>query len=196
LHLSSHTSSPKPIVTISSSHYILLVGMKPALSLACYEDHPKIAESSLSAQSANELIYGDGKAVLFRVPDELDDPTKWNSKIRLDPNVSLKLLPASFLVHASMRSSNTIFSEHSEWSVALMAGSKLSLNNVPEEGGDPSLLVNMTACYPGDAGTIKRLVLTTDFGGGCRGDQYRIPGSCGVLDGNSSICFMDRVTAP
>jgi hypothetical protein len=87
--------------------------------------------------------------------------------------------------------------ESFDWAAGVMAGSKIRSNlNLPdhqEEKEVTDILINMTACYPGDGSTIARKVLQTNWGGSCRGPtQSKDRSSCGILDGDASICFMDQ----
>jgi hypothetical protein len=166
----------------------------------CHDDHPK--KSSLAAQSANALLYSENgsKGVLFRSPDKLDDPKMWSMRHKqyLNPKkIPLFTLYASSFLHVSMRAANPIFSKGppKQWAVGFMAGSKIR-SNLPEDQQEKEasdILVNMTACYPRDGATISRKVLQTDFGGDCGGpEQGKDLYSCGMIDGNKTICFMDQ----
>jgi hypothetical protein len=169
--------------------------------MLCHAKNPIIHDSP-AAGSANALLYGDWAkgdyGVLIRSPDQLDnDDTsrgivnhtrKWGSEL------TMKLLPASFL-HASMRASNLMFFR-ARWTAGVLIGSKFGWNTHGQQSSfDTSSLVNVSVCYPADAGTIQRApidksapsILFTDHGGGCH-KRHRIENWCKKEVGS---CLMD-----
>jgi hypothetical protein len=172
---------------------------------SCHAKHPIIHDSP-AAKSANALLYGDWAkgdyGVLIRSPDQLDDDdtsrtfvnhtSKWGSE---GSELTMKLLPASFL-HASMRASNLMF-YRAQWTAGVLIGSKFAWNTRGQQNSfDTSSLVNVSVCYPGDAGTIERApidksapsVLFTDHGGGCA-KRHEFKKWCRKEVG---FCLMDR----
>lgn len=152
---------------------------------SCLARHPIF--NSKTAKSSNAFLWGDdweeGKSgVLLRAPDGLDDDVRAMAE-RDWANQTLKLLPASYL-HASIRAPNQLYTPF-QWSVGFLIGSKFAFNNRNDHSNRNhrmshwDSIVNVSVCYPGDAGSLTRLnfetneksVLLTDHGGGCKQKQ-------------------------
>jgi hypothetical protein len=135
-----------------------------------------------AVQQANAFLWQrnpSGGGVLVRnVLDTLEDEAQ---SVMKD---TAKLLPASFL-HASLRPSNAVFDKTGPHvGIGILVGKHLNLNQQQQQKSQKRThnveTVNVSVCYPGDAGTIRRTanvpnhetdsvsVLCTEHGKGCR----------------------------
>jgi len=144
----------------------------------CHRENPHV--SSETATRSNELLgwSGDndglgnvGRGVVVRLIEGLENMVFQNIS-------KLLLVPASY-VHASMKAPNPMYG--GSFSVGILAGSRLDINNKNTKNGHSNNnLVNMTVCYPGDAGTFSRpalsgeaTVLQSSHGQGCHNTRQR-----------------------
>ena len=146
-------------------------------SSAC--SSPAALHHTPAVKQANDLLWQHnppGGGVLVRnVLDAVEDPD-WFMKD------TAKLLPASFL-HATLRPSNAVFDiTGPHVGIGILVGKHLNLNQQRHNRRHTQAeTVNVSVCYPGDAGTIRRTtnvpnqtgsvsVLCTEHGKGCRVD--------------------------
>ena len=128
-----------------------------------------VVSSSPAAKNANSLLQTT-TGVILRAPDVFNLPNyqehlvaKHGRSMIHWRNRTATLLPASFL-HARLRASNMMLVKggQRDCSVALLIGSKLSTAEV-----------NMTVCYPGDAGTAQTTKQSSRSGKICPADPTR-----------------------
>ena len=143
------------------------------MAAACNRENPHV--SSETATRSNELLEWRGDndgpgsvgGVVVRVIDGVEN------MVFQEKGPKPLLVPASYM-HASMKAPNLMYGF--SFSVGILVGSRLSINNKNNDNGHSNnILVNMTVCYSGDAGTIRRrassgesTILLSSHGQGCR----------------------------
>ena len=132
---------------------------------------PSVCDSkdvdSRVATLSNRQLHEEG--VVVRTIDIIDGFTVWKNK-KFYSQDKIQYLPASFF-HASMRAPNPMFRYSLGKRQVLAAGVMIKTNINPPTTNSEAYL-NITLCYPMDAGTMDRRrngkgVLLTDHGGAC-----------------------------
>ena len=171
------------------------------MAAACNLENSHV--SSDTATRSNELLEWRGDndgpdsvgGVVVRVIDGVQN------MVYRQKGQKLLLVSASYM-HASMKAPNLMYG--GSFSVGILVGSRLSINNKNNDNGHSNnILVNMTVCYAGDAGTRQRpalsgesTVLLSSHGQGCRN---KVPGlmnnKCRCADSSVVPNFGDHLSS-